>query len=84
MHPKANLYPVLPSPKYPQSLHNTRFNIYLVANQKALRLLDQDYGTHTLHDALSRRLGQELQPIKLNLNLTDPTHLDSSQAYKNP
>jgi hypothetical protein len=54
--------------------HNTRLNIYLVANEKALRLLDQDYVTHTLNAALSRILGQELQLINLNLNFTDPTH----------
>jgi hypothetical protein len=59
-----------------------RLNIYLVANEKALQLLDHDYVTRILHDTLSSLLGQGTPPINLNLNLTDPTHLDISQAYK--
>jgi ribonuclease HI len=62
--------------------HNTRLNIYLVANEKALRLLNRDYIIHTLHETQSNLLGQNAQPITLNINLTDPTHLDSNQAYK--
>ena len=64
--------------------HNTRLNIYLVANEKSLRLLDHDYVTHTLHETLSRLLGRDTHPITLNLNLNDPTHLDNSQTYKDP
>jgi hypothetical protein len=64
--------------------HNTRLNIYLFANEKALRLLIQDYITHTLHETLPNLLGQNAQPITLNINLTDPIHLDISDAYKDP
>ncbi len=61
-----------------------RFNIYPVANEKALRLLNHDYVSHTLHETLYRLLGRNTQPITLNLNLNDPAHLDNSQAYKDP
>ena len=63
--------------------YNTRLNICLVANEKALRLLNCDYVTHTLHETLSRLLGRDTQPITLNLNL-NPAHLDNIQAYKDP
>ncbi len=63
---------------------NTRLNFYLAANGKALRLLDQDYITYTLHATLSYILGKVTQPVTLNLNLKDPTHLDNNQAYKDP
>ncbi len=63
---------------------NTRLNIYLVVNEKALRLIKHDYVTHILHETLSHLLGQETQTITLNLNLNDHTHLDNSQAYKDP
>ena len=62
--------------------HNTRLNIYLVANEKALRLLNQDYITHAVHETLSTLLNRVTQPITLNHNLKDPTYLDNSQAYK--
>jgi hypothetical protein len=39
--------------------HNTRLNIYLVANEKALRLLDHDYIMRTLYETISRILGQD-------------------------
>jgi hypothetical protein len=64
--------------------HNTKLNIYLVANKKALRLLDHDYVTHNLHETLSTLLDRDPQPITLNHNLKDPAHLDISQAYKDP
>jgi len=64
--------------------HNTKLNIYLVANKKELRLLDYDYVTHTLHETLSTLLSRDTQPITLNLSLNDPAHLDNSQAYKDP
>jgi ribonuclease HI len=63
-------------------MHNTKLNIYLVANEKALRLLDHKHVTSTLHSALSHILGKDIQPIALNLALKDSPHLDSSQAYK--
>ncbi len=53
-------------------------------NEKALRLLNCDYVTHTLREALSRLLGRDSQTITLNLNLKDPTRLDNNQAYKDP
>lgn len=59
-----------------------KLNIYLVANEKALQLLDHDYIASTLHSTLSHILGKDIQPIALNLELKDSPHLDSSQAYK--
>ena len=64
--------------------HNTRLDIYLVANEKALRIVNHDNITHTLHATLSRLLGRDTHPRILNLNLNDPTHLNNSQAYKDP
>jgi hypothetical protein len=65
--------------------NNTRLNIYLVANEQALLLLNHDYVTHTLHETLSTLLGRDTQPIiTLNLNLKDTAHLDNNQAYKDP
>ena len=81
--PKLSSIPYLQPPNNTHnSTHNTKNNIYLVANEKAFRLLDKNYGKHTLHDTLSRILGRDIQPIALNLSLNDPTHLASRQAYK--
>ena len=52
--------------------------------KKTLRLLNHHYITHTLHETLSKLLGQDTQLITLNINLNDPTHMDSSLAYKDP
>jgi hypothetical protein len=57
-----------------------KLNIYLVANEKALQLLNHDYATHTLHETLSSLLGHDTQPITLHLHLKDCTQLDSSLA----
>jgi len=62
--------------------HSLKLDIYLVANEKALRLINYDYVMRTLHENLSSILGRETHPITINLNLTDPPHLDSKQAYK--
>jgi hypothetical protein len=51
--------------------HNSRLDVNLVANEKALRLLNQDYITHTRHETLSNILGQNAQPI--TLTSTKPT-----------
>jgi len=64
--------------------HTTKLNIYLVTNEKALRLLNHDYVTHTLYESLSTLLGRDTQPITLNLNLKHPAHLANIQAYKDP
>jgi hypothetical protein len=56
--------------------------MYVVTNEKALRLLDHAYVTCTLHESLSRILSREIHPITLNLNLTDPLQLGSRHAYK--
>jgi ribonuclease HI len=64
--------------------NHTKLNIYLVANERALSLLDKDYITHTLHETLTNILGRDTRPITLTLNLKDPAQLDSSQAYKDP
>ncbi len=37
--------------------HNMKLNIYLVANEKAFRFLNNEYVTHTLRETLSRLLG---------------------------
>jgi len=59
-----------------------KLNIYLVANEKALRLLNHDYVTHTLRETLSRILGRDTQPITLNLNVNDPIHLDNVRSTR--
>jgi hypothetical protein len=51
--------------------HSTKLNIYLVANEKAIQLLNHDYITHTLHETLSSLLGHDTRPITLNLQLKD-------------
>jgi hypothetical protein len=79
---KLTSIPYLQSQNTQKHTHSTRFNIYLVDNEKALRLLNHDYITHTLHDTLSSLLCQDTQLITLNLHLNDPTHLDNNQAYK--
>jgi len=76
--------PYLQPQSTPKSTPNTRLYIYLVANEKALRLLNHDYITHSLHETRSRLLGRDTQPITLSLNLKDPTHLESTRVYKDP
>ena len=78
---KLTSIPYLPTHSAKKLKNNTKLNIYLVANEKALRLLDPDYITQTLHETLSTILGRNAQPITLTLNLQDPSQLDSSQAY---
>jgi hypothetical protein len=51
--------PYLKSQNTHKNTHTSRLNIYLVANEKALRLLDHDYVTHTLHETMSRVLDQD-------------------------
>ncbi len=79
---QINLDPIPPIPQHPKSTHTAKLNIYLVANEKALQLLNHYHVIHTLREALSCHLDQETQPIKLNLNIKDSPHLDNSQAYK--
>ena len=81
---KLTSIPYLKSHNTQKHMHNTILNIYLVANEKALRLLNHDYVVHTLHETLSNLRGRDTQPIALNLNLNDPTHLDNIQVYKDP
>ena len=45
---KLTSIPYLPTHNAKRLKNNTKLNIYLVANEKALRLLDPDYITHTL------------------------------------
>ena len=54
---KLTSIPYLQSQNTQTHTHNTRLNIYLVANEKAFRLLNHDYVTHTLHETLSHLLG---------------------------
>jgi len=75
---KLTSIPYLQAQTAQKHTHNTRLNIYLVANEKALLLLNHDYITHALHETLSNLLGRDTQPITLNLNLNDSTYLDSS------
>ena len=49
-----------------------------------INLNPKPYITHTLHETLSSLLGQETEPITLNLHLNDPTHLDNIQSCKDP
>ena len=81
---KLTSIPYLPTHNSKKHKNNTKLNIYLVANEKAPRLLNPNYITHTLHETLSSILGQDIQPITLTFNLKDLAQLDSSQAYKDP
>jgi len=81
---KLTSIPYLPTHNTKKHKNNTKLNIYLVANEKALRFLNHDYITHTLHETLSTILGRGNQPITLTLNLKDPTQLDNIPAYKDP
>jgi hypothetical protein len=81
---KLTSIPYLPTHNAKKLKNNTKLNIYFVANEKVLRLLDPDYITHTLHETLSTILGRDTQPITLTLNLKDPAQLDNNQAYKEP
>ena len=47
---KLTSIPYLPTHGAKKLKNNAKLNIYLVANEKALRLLDTDYITHTLHE----------------------------------
>jgi len=79
---KLTSIPYLQTQTTHKNTHNTRLNIDLVANEKALRLLNQDYITLTLHETLSNILGRDTQHITLILKIKDPTQLDNRQAYK--
>ncbi len=58
---KLTSTPYLQSQTNQKHTHSTRLNIYLVANEKALRLLSHDYIIHTLHETLSILLGHDTQ-----------------------
>jgi hypothetical protein len=47
---KLTSIPYLQTQTTQKHRHSTRLNIYLVANEKALKLLNHDYITHTLHE----------------------------------
>jgi hypothetical protein len=51
---------------------NAKLNIYLVANEKALRLLNPDDITQILHETLSNILGRDAQPKPLHSTSKNP------------
>ena len=57
-----------------------KLNIYLIANEKALALLNQQQISITLQQALTTLTGKAL-PINLNLQKKDPKHIDSHTTY---
>ena len=64
-------------------IHTPKLNIYLVANERALILLDLDCIVHALYDTITNILRRDAQPISINLHLQNPTHIviDCRQAY---
>ena len=62
-------------------IHTPKLNIYMVANERALNLLDHDYIVHALQDTITNILWRDAQPISLNLHLQNPSHLDHREAY---
>jgi len=56
----------------PTQIHKPKFNMYLVANEAARKLLDRDYVVHALQDTIANILGRDAQPISLYLNLQTP------------
>ncbi len=79
---KLTSIPYLPAHNAKKLKNNTKLNIYLVANEKALKLLDSDYITHTLHETLSTILGRDTQPITFTLNLTNPPNSTTTKFTK--
>jgi ribonuclease HI len=57
-----------------------KLNIYLIANEKALALLNHQHITNTLRLALTKLTGKTT-PITLNLKQKDPRHIDSHTTY---
>jgi len=53
----------------PTHIYTPKLNIYLVANENALNLLDHDYKIHELQDTITKILGRDAQPVTLNFHL---------------
>ena len=56
---KLTSIPYLPTHNAKKHKNNTKLNIYLVASEKALRLLNHDHITHALQDTLTNILGRD-------------------------
>ena len=82
---KTYLHPLPPSLHSPTTKKRIpKSNIYLVAKEKALAILDQTTIRHTLREALTKLVGTKPPHISLNLLMTDPQHTDRSQSYTDP
>jgi hypothetical protein len=56
----------------PTHIHASKLNIHLVANERALNLLDHDYIVHAMQNTITNILGRDALPISLNLQLSPP------------
>jgi len=65
-------------------MHLKKLDIYLVANKKALGLLNQAQIITNLRDILNGLFNINLKTIPLDLNKKDPPYLDSRHAYTVP
>jgi hypothetical protein len=81
---KLTYIPIHPTSKAPLQKRNTKLNIYLVANEKALSIVDQPIILHILQEALTKLVGTKPPHISLTLSMEDPQHIDSGQSYTNP
>ena len=78
---KLTSIPYYPKHALTPSTHKPQLNIYLVANEKSLRLLDRIHVTKTLSNAISNIIGKPPSPIFLNLHKADPQHLNCNHKY---
>jgi len=57
-------------------------NIYIVANSKALTLLEQHNIQHTMNTALTQAYGHTVQTTVIDTTTLDATNIDSNTSYK--
>jgi hypothetical protein len=81
---KLTYIPFRPISTAPLQKCNPKLNIYLVANEKALSILDQPKMLHTLREEFTKIEGAKTSAISLILTMKDPQHIDNSQSYTDP
>jgi hypothetical protein len=64
--------------------HKPELNIYLVANEKALSIINHSLGTTTLRNIINDLFGVPLTTMPPDITKKDPSHLDNRHAYTSP
>jgi hypothetical protein len=73
-----------PSTPTTHEKHNQTLNIYLVANENALSLINNSLVTTTLRNTINEFCGVPLTTLPLDITKKDPSYLDSRHAYTSP